>query len=80
MCTKSMKLNKNCAGAMATVKNEVFIGLLHGNFYLMGTELAFGGRRNCSRCEVNEKTLASGRITPYLPVGKTLLIYRIYII
>ena len=56
MCTKSMKLNKNCAGAMATVKNEVFIGLLHGNFYLMGTELAFGGRRNCSRCEVNEKT------------------------
>ena len=56
MCTKSMKLNKSGAGAMATIKSEVFIGLLHGNFYLVGRELAFGERRNCSRCEVNEKT------------------------
>ena len=31
------------AGAMATVKNEVFIGLLHENFYLVGNELTFGG-------------------------------------
>ena len=41
---------------MATVKNEVFIGLLHENFYLVGKELTFGGRRNCSRCRENEQT------------------------
>ena len=35
---------------MATVKHEVFIGLLHENFYLVGLEL-----RNFSRCEVNEQ-------------------------
>ena len=26
-----------------TVKNEVFIGSLHENFYLVGRELTFGG-------------------------------------
>ena len=31
-----MKLKNTGAGAMATVKNEVFIGLLHENFYLVG--------------------------------------------
>ena len=41
---------------MATVKNEVLIGLLHEDFYLMGRELSFGGGRNCSRCEVNEQS------------------------
>ena len=32
---------------MATVKNEVFIGLLHDHFYLVGRELTFSGARNC---------------------------------
>ena len=40
---------------MAVVKNEVFIDLLHENFYLMGSELTFGGGRNCSQCDVNEQ-------------------------
>ena len=56
MCTK--RYNKNGAGAMATVKDEVFIGLLHENFYLVRKELTFGGRRNCSRWM--SKLLASG--------------------
>ena len=56
---------------MAAVKNEVFIGLLHENFYLVGKELTFGGGRNCSGCRVNY---------PYPPVGKTLLICIIYIL
>ena len=56
---------------MATVKNEVFIGLLHEKFYLVGKELTFGGGRNCSGCRVNY---------PYPPVGKTLLICIIYYI
>ena len=40
---------------MATVKNEVFVGLLHENFYLVGRKLIFGGGRNCSRYGVNER-------------------------
>ena len=40
---------------MATVKNEVFIGLLHEKLYLVGRELTFGGGRNCSRCERNQQ-------------------------
>ena len=40
---------------MTAVKNEVFIGLLHENFYLVGRELTFGGGRKCSRCGVNEQ-------------------------
>ena len=36
-------------------KNEVFIGLLYENFYLVGRELTFGGERNCSGFEVNEQ-------------------------
>ena len=32
---------------MALVKNEVFIGLLHDHFYLVGRELTFSGARNC---------------------------------
>ena len=43
---------------MTTVKNEVFISLLHEDFYLVGRELTFGGERNGSRC---------GVIIPYLP-------------
>ena len=42
-------------GAMAIVKNEVFVGFLQETFYLLRRELTFGGGRNCSRCEVNEK-------------------------
>ena len=38
---------------MTTVKNEVFIGLLHDKFYLVGSELTFGGGRKCSQCGVN---------------------------
>ena len=40
---------------MTTVKNEVFIGLLHENFYLVGRELTFVGGGNYSRCSVNEQ-------------------------
>ena len=40
---------------MITFKNEVFIGLLHENFYLVRWELAFGRGRNCFRCWVNEE-------------------------
>ena len=40
---------------MTTVKNEVFIGLLHENFYLVVRELTFGEGRNCSRCGVSEQ-------------------------
>ena len=40
---------------MATVKNEVSIGLLHENFYLVGRELTVGEGRNCSRCRVNDQ-------------------------
>ena len=58
---------------MATVKNEVFIGLLHENFYLVGKELTFGGGRNCSRCRVNEQIFREWGDSPYPPVGKTLL-------
>ena len=39
---------------MATVKNEVFIGLLHETFYLVGRELTFVPG-NCSRCRVNKQ-------------------------
>ena len=45
---------KKGAGVMTTVKNQVFISLLHENFYLVGRELTFGGERNCSRCDMNE--------------------------
>ena len=38
---------------MTTVKNEIFIGLLHEKFYLVGSELTFGGGRKCSQCGVN---------------------------
>ena len=41
---------------MTTVKNEVFIGLLHENFDLVGRELTFGEGRNCSRFGVNEQS------------------------
>ena len=61
---------------MATVKNEVFIGLLHENFYLVGKELTFGGERMQGR--VNEQIFCEWGDSPYPPVGKTLLIY-IYI-
>ena len=46
---------KNGAGAMTTVKNEVFISLLHENVYLVERELTFSEGRNCSRCGVNEQ-------------------------
>ena len=57
---------------MAAVKNEVFTYLLHKNLYSVGSELTFG---------VGEEIVpASWGITPYPPVGKILLIYRIYIL
>ena len=40
---------------MTTVKNQVFIGLLHENFYLVGRGLTFGGGRNYFRCGVNDQ-------------------------
>ena len=40
---------------MTTDKNDVFIGLLHEQFYLVGREVTFGGGGNCSRCGVNEQ-------------------------
>ena len=38
---------------MTIVKNEVFIGLLHEKFYLVGSELTFDGGRKCSQCRLN---------------------------
>ena len=49
---------------MATVKNEVFIRLLHENFYLLGNKLIFGGGRNRSRYRVNEQVFCEWGITP----------------
>ena len=40
---------------MVIVKNEVFVGFLQETFHLLRRELTFGGGRNCSSCEVNEK-------------------------
>ena len=40
---------KNGAGAMATVKNEGFLGLLCEKFYLVGRKLTFGGGRKCRK-------------------------------
>ena len=31
---------------MTTVKNEIFISLLHKHFYLLGRELSFGWEEN----------------------------------
>ena len=42
---------------MTRVKNEVFIGLFHENFYLGGREPTFGDGKNYSRCGVNEQIL-----------------------
>ena len=39
---------------MITVKNEVFIGLLHENSYLMNSELTFGWVRKSSWYDMNE--------------------------
>ena len=60
---------------MAIVKNEVFISLLHENFYIVEKELTFGGGRNCSRCRVNEQIFREWEDSPYPPVGKTLYSY-----
>ena len=40
---------------MITDKNDVFIGLLHEQFYLVEREVTFDGGGNCSRCGVNEQ-------------------------
>ena len=40
---------------MTTDKNDVFIGLLHEQFYLVGRKVTIGGGGNCSRCGVNEQ-------------------------
>ena len=53
---------------MTTVKNKIFISLLHKHFYLLGRELSFGWEEN---------RLGAGD-TPFLPVGKALLIYIKY--
>ena len=46
VCTRVWCWNQNGAGAMTTVKNWVFIVILHENFYLVGRELIFGGGKN----------------------------------
>ena len=51
-------LYKEGGGPMTTVKNEVFIGLLDENFYLVGRELTFGEGRNYSKFGVNEQSFS----------------------
>ena len=63
---------------MTTVKNEVFIGLLHENCYLVGGEKnLLGGRlrgQNSFRWGGMSKFWASGGDSPQLsPVVKTLV-------
>ena len=65
---------------MAIVKNEVFIGLLHQNFYLVRRELTIGAEEIVPGVKRMSKFLASGGIISYPSVGKTMLIYGIYII
>ena len=52
---KEYEVKKNSAAAMTTVKNEIFIGLLHENFYLVEWKLTSGGGRNYSRCGMNKQ-------------------------
>ena len=40
---------------MATVKTDVFVAILHENFYLVERELTFGGGKNYCRCWVNDQ-------------------------
>ena len=61
---------------MTTVKNEVFIGLLHENFYLVERELTFGGGRNCPRCGMNEQIL--GKLSMWI-WKKYFLISYVYL-
>ena len=63
---------------MTTVKNEVFIGLLLENFYLVGRELTFGAGRNYSRSEVNEQMFGWWGDYPLSPCRENPEIY-IYI-
>ena len=64
---------------MTTVKNEVFIGLLHENVYLVRKEL-LAGEEIVRGAEWMSKFLVIGGIIPYPPVGKTLIYIRyIYI-
>ena len=63
---------------MTTVKNEVFISLLHKNFYLVGGEITFGREEIIPGAEWMSKCLASWVMIPFPPVGKTLLIYIKY--
>ena len=64
---------------MAAIKNEVFIGLLHENFYLVRRELTFAGGKNCSRCGLNEQIFGYWGDYPVGLVRTTLLINIIYI-
>ena len=63
---------------MTTVKNEVFISLLHQSFYLVGRELIFGREEIIPGAWWMSKFLASCMMIPFPPVGKTLLIYMKY--
>ena len=62
--------NKSGAGAINTVENEVFLGLLHENVHLVGRKLTFGGGRNCSRCGVNEQIFGQWGNYPLSPTSE----------
>ena len=66
---------------MTTVKNDVFIALLHENFYLVRWKLSFGGERNYSRCWANEQIFGYWGDFLLSPSRKNLAdIYVMYII
>ena len=66
---------------MTTVKNDVFIVLLHENFYLVRWKLFFGGERNYSRCWANEQIFGQWGDFLLSPSRKNLAdIYVMYII
>ena len=63
---------------MTTDKNDVFIGLLHEQFYLVGREVTFGGGGNCSRCGVNEKIFGQLGDYPLSPTRENPAYIYIY--
>ena len=64
---------------MATVKNEVFIGLLHENFYLVGRELTLVAEEIVPGAGRMSKFLLVGGL-PLSPSRKNPAMYNMYVI
>ena len=64
---------------MATIKNEVFIGLLHENFYLVGRELTLVAEEIVPGAGRMSKFLLVGGL-PLSPSRKNPAMYNMYVI